>query len=344
MNKMKVLSKKYSKEGLWLDEKDLPQISSDEVLVKVKKTAICGTDLHIYNWDSWSQENVAAPRVLGHEFSGVVEAVGSHVKSVSPGDRVSAEGHLVCGNCRSCQAGQRHLCPNTLGLGVHTDGAFAEFVKIPESNIYKLPKSISDDEAAIFDPFGNAVYSTSLTSVAGEDVLITGAGPVGCMTALLCRHLGARHTVVTDVNDYRLNLIKGKERLYPVNIKKKNLENVFSMLNMKEGFDVCFEMSGNPSALQDIIKYTRHGAQVINLGLFPSAIEINLNEVILKSLTLRGVYGREIFESWYKMVSYIESGFDIKPLVTHHFPFEDYQEAFNLLNQGSGCKVILEWS
>lgn len=343
MAQMKVLSKKFSEKGLWLDEKVCPKIAANEVLVRVKKTAICGTDLHIYNWDEWSKKNIKTPTVLGHEFVGLVEDIGSGVKTVSKGDRVSAEGHLVCGVCRNCRAGKRHYCKQTTGLGIHTDGAFAQFVKVPEANIYKIPESITDEEAAIFDPFGNAVFSVSMASVAGEDVLITGAGPVGAMTALICRHLGARHVVLTDVNDYRLSLIKKDARIRTVNIMKESLGEVFSSLKMTEGFDVLFEMSGHEKAMNSLVDYSRNGAHIINLGIFADKLELDLNKVIFKSLTLHGVYGREMFDSWYKMVSYIESGLDVKSLVTHTYPYENYEEAFKLLNEGKACKVLLEW-
>ena len=344
MTKMKVLSKKFSEKGLWLDEVDCPKIAPHEVLIKVKKTAICGTDLHIYNWDDWSQKQVKTPTVLGHEFVGEVFKVGSLVQDLEPGERVSAEGHLVCGSCRNCLAGKRHFCAYTKGLGVHENGAFAEFVKVPRENIYRIPETIKDEEAAIFDPFGNAVFSVSKAVIAGEDVLITGAGPVGCMTALLCSHLGARRIVVTDVNPYRLSLLENIPRVTGVNAREVKWEELLSSLNMKEGFDVSFEMSGNRNALEDLIRLTRHGGEVIHLGIFPSKTELDLNSVIFKSLTLHGVYGREIFETWYKMVSYIETGLNLRHLITHSYPFKDFEEAFQLLNRGEACKVILDWS
>ena len=341
---MKVLSKNFSQKGLWLDERDIPTIGHTDVLIRVTKTAICGTDLHIYNWDKWSQQTIKTPAVLGHEFVGVVEKVGEGVESVVEGDRVSAEGHLVCNQCRNCKAGKRHHCKNTKGLGIHTDGAFAEFVKVPESNIYKISDSVSDEEAAIFDPFGNAVFSALRVSVAGEDVLITGAGPVGCLTALLCQHLGARHIVVTDVNDYRLNLLEGEPRIKTVNVKREKLDDMISSLGMKEGFDVLYEMSGEQSAFNDLIEYSRYGAHIINLGIFREEAKIDINKMIFKSLTFHGIYGREMYDSWYKMVSFIESGLNIKKLITHTFPYTEYEEGFKLLNNGTACKVILDWS
>lgn len=344
MSVMKVLCKKYSQKGLWLEEKKRPEIKAHEVLVKVKKTAICGTDLHIYNWDEWSQENIKVPIVLGHEFVGRVEAIGSDVTLASEGDRVSAEGHLVCGICRNCRAGKRHFCRQTTGIGIHTDGAFAEYVKVPESNLYKIPESISDEEAAVFDPFGNAVFSTSVVDVSGEDILITGAGPVGAMTALICQHLGARHIVISDINDYRLSLVKDEPRIHTVNISKESLKSTFSILGLKEGFDVLFEMSGNNKALNDLIDFSRHGAHIVNLGIFSEKTEVDFNKIIFKSLNLRGIYGREMFDSWYKMVSFIESGLNLKKLITHGYSFDQYEEAFDLLNNGRACKVILDWS
>ena len=344
MVRMKVLSKKYAEKGLWLDEKELPIIKPNEVLIKVKSTAICGTDLHIYNWDKWSQDNIKTPTVLGHEFVGTVAQIGSHVLSVDKGDRVSAEGHLVCGLCRNCRAGLKQFCHQTRGLGVHTDGAFAEYVKVPESNLYKIPETITDEEASIFDPFGNAVFSASMVDLSGEDVLITGAGPVGCMTALLCVHLGARHVVLTDVNDYRLSLVANQLRIKTVNVARESIKDTMRSLGMVEGFDVSFEMSGNQSALNDLIDCSRNGSHVINLGIFPKGIDLDMNKVIFKSLTLHGVYGRQMFDTWYKMVSYIESGLDLKGLITHSYPFGQYEEAFDLLNNGRACKVILNWS
>lgn len=340
---MRVLSKKFSRKGLWLDERELPQIGHGDVLVRVTKTAICGTDLHIYNWDKWSQKTIKTPAVLGHEFVGVVEKIGPGVESVKEGDRVSAEGHLVCGQCRNCKAGRRHHCRNTKGIGIHADGAFAEFVRVPESNIYKIPNSVSDEEASIFDPFGNAVFAASRISVAGEDVLITGAGPVGCLTALVCQHLGARHIVVTDINDYRLSLLEGEPRIKTLNVKKESLENMVSFLEMEEGFDVLYEMSGNQSALNDLLHYGRHGAHIVNLGIFPEEARLDINQMIFKSLTLHGIYGREMFDSWYKMVSFIESGLGIKKLITHTIPYTDFEKGFQLLNNGMACKVLLDW-
>ena len=344
MKKMKVLRKKFSEKGLWIDEIDCPKISANEVLLRVKKTAICGTDLHIYNWDEWSRKQVKIPTVLGHEFAGEVIKTGELVQDLRVGERVSAEGHLVCGRCRNCLAGKKHLCSFTKGLGIHVNGAFAEFVKVPRENIYRIPDTIKDEEAAIFDPFGNAVFSVSKADISGEDVLVTGAGPVGCLTALLCSYLGARHIVITDVNPYRLNLLKSIPRVTPINTNETSLDKILNLLKIKEGFDVSFEMSGNKHALDDIIKFTRHGGEVINLGVFSSKTEIDINSIIFKSLTLHGVYGREIFETWYKMVSYIETGLNIRSFITHSFNFYDFEEAFQLLNHGKACKVILEWS
>ena len=282
MEFMDVLCKKSSEKGLWLERKEKPQISEDEILVKVTSTAICGTDLHIYEWDKWSQETIKPPVTLGHEFVGVVAEKGSQVFSVEIGDRVSAEGHIVCGLCRNCRAGAKHACSKTIGLGIHKDGAFAEYVKIPKDNIYKIPSNISNSEAAIFDPFGNAVFASSIFNVSGEDVLITGAGPVGVMTALVCQHLGARKIVITDVNDFRLNLLSDEPRIFPLNIKNNSIEEITGSLNIDEGFNLLFEMSGNNTAFKSLIQASGYGANIISLGVFPEDIQLDFNKIIFK--------------------------------------------------------------
>ena len=282
MKTMDVLCKKRSEKGLWLERKEVPSINQDEILVKVKKTAICGTDVHIYEWDRWSQENILPPRTLGHEFVGVVVEKGSNVQGVELGDSVSAEGHIVCGVCRNCRAGKKYACNKTIGIGIHCDGAFAEYVKIPKDNFYRIPKDISHSEAAIFDPFGNAVFSASLFNVSGEDILITGAGPVGLMTALICQHQGARNVVITDVNDFRLSLVKDEPRVHPINISDTSIAEVQKKLGMKEGFDLSFEMSGKNSAFESLIDASSHGANIVSLGIFSENVSLDFNKVIFK--------------------------------------------------------------
>ncbi len=281
---------------------------------------------------------------LGHEFVGVVAEKGSQVFSVEIGDRVSAEGHIVCGLCRNCRAGAKHACSKTIGLGIHKDGAFAEYVKIPKDNIYKIPSNISNSEAAIFDPFGNAVFASSIFNVSGEDVLITGAGPVGVMTALVCQHLGARKIVITDVNDFRLNLLSDEPRIFPLNIKNNSIEEITGSLNIDEGFNLLFEMSGNNTAFKSLIQASGYGANIISLGVFPEDIQLDFNKIIFKNINIRGIYGRAIFDTWYKMTAYLQSGLSLKRVITHHLKYQDYEKGFDLLKKGEACKVILKWS
>lgn len=341
--KMKALVKAYKQEGLWIQEVDKPQVGPNDVLVKINKTAICGTDLHIYKWDLWAQNTIPVPMVIGHEFYGVIEEVGSSVTGLSCGDRVSGEGHITCGFCRNCRAGKRHLCKNTIGIGVNRTGCFAEYLCIPAVNVFKIPVEIDEEVASIFDPFGNATHTALSFDLVGEDVLITGAGPIGIMAAAICRHVGARHVVVTDINNYRLELAKNMGANYVMNPKEENLFDVMKKLNMKEGFDVGLEMSGNDEAFKSLLKVMNNGGKVCMLGIFSKMVSIDWSDVIFKGLIIKGIYGREMFETWYKMMSMIQSGLNIKPVITHRFFVDEYEKAFEIMDQGNAGKVILNW-
>lgn len=340
---MKVLRKSKREKGLWLEEGDKPTPGAHEILIRVKKTAICGTDLHIYNWDEWSQKTIPVPLVTGHEFFGVIEALGPEVKGFHKGDRVSGEGHITCGHCRNCRAGKQHLCRNTLGVGVTRPGCFADFIVLPATNVFKIPKEIPDEIAAIFDPFGNAVHTALSFDLVGEDVLVTGAGPIGIMAAAVARHVGARNVVITDVNEYRLELAKKLGKIRTVNPTKEKLNDVMKELGMVEGFDVGLEMSGNKYAFSDLLDVMNHGGKVALLGIFPEPVSIDWSKVIFKGLILKGIYGREMYETWYKMTALIQSGLDISPIITHSLPAKDYLAAFDIMNEGKAGKVILEW-
>jgi threonine 3-dehydrogenase len=340
---MKALVKKEARAGLWMQDVPVPDIGDLDLLVKIKKTAICGTDLHIYNWDAWSQATVKVPMVIGHEFMGVVEKVGSAVQGFKVGDRVSGEGHLTCGHCRQCRAGKRHLCRNTVGIGVNRQGAFAEYLSIPAGNAFKLQDGIPDDIASIFDPYGNAVHTTLSFDLVGEDVLITGAGPIGIMACAIAKHVGARYVVITDVNEYRLNLAKKLGATVVVNPLKQSLQEVMHGLGMKEGFDVGLEMSGQASAFTSMLDVMNHGGHISLLGIFPDEVAINWSKVIFKSLVLKGIYGREMFETWYKMASMLQSGLNIDPVITHRMGVRDFDEGFQLMKKGASGKVILDW-
>ncbi|MFI5390129.1 MAG: L-threonine 3-dehydrogenase [Bacteriovoracales bacterium] len=340
---MKVLRKSKKEKGLWLEESEIPTVGVHDILIKVKKTAICGTDLHIYNWDNWSQKTIPVPLVTGHEFFGVIEKLGSEVKEFKKGDRVSGEGHITCGHCRNCRAGKQHLCRNTVGVGVTRPGCFADFIVLPASNVFKIPKEIPDEIASIFDPFGNAVHTALSFDLVGEDVLVTGAGPIGIMAAAVARHVGARNVVITDVNDYRLNLAKKLGNIRTVNPTKEKLADVMKDLGMVEGFDVGLEMSGNKNAFNDLLEVMNHGGRVALLGIFPEPVSIDWSKVIFKGLILKGIYGREMYETWYKMTALIQSGLDISPIITHTFKAQDFLKAFEIMNEGKAGKVILEW-
>jgi threonine 3-dehydrogenase len=340
---MRALVKSKREPGLWMEDVAKPQVGPNDVLVKVQKTGICGTDIHIYNWDEWSQRTIKTPMHIGHEFMGVVAEVGSEVTGFKAGDRVSGEGHITCGNCRNCRAGKRHLCRNTVGLGVNRIGCFAEFVTLPAFNIFKLPDAVPDEIAAFFDPLGNAVHTALSFDLVGEDVLITGAGPIGVMAAAICRHVGARHVVLTDVNDYRLELGKKLGATRTVNVAKEDLSAVMQQLGMTEGFDVGLEMSGNGSAFKQMFKTMNHGGRVALLGIPTQELAIDWNQVIFKGLVLKGIYGREMFETWYKMTAMLQSGLDISAAVTHRFPAAQFKEAFEIMRTGQSGKVVLDW-
>lgn len=340
---MKSLAKTHRKPGIWMVDTDKPSIGHNDVLIKIKNTAICGTDIHIYNWDEWSQKTIPVPMTVGHEFVGVIEQIGQEVQGFKMGDRVSGEGHITCGYCRNCKAGRRHLCRNTVGVGVNRSGSFAEYLSIPAINAFKLPDDISDDMACIFDPFGNAVHTALSFDLAGEDVLITGAGPIGIMAAAICRHVGARHVVITDVNDYRLGLAKKMGATSAVNVLNEDLKQVMQKLGMTEGFDVGLEMSGVPSAFQAMLDTINNGGKIAMLGIPPNDMTIDWNHVIFKGIQIKGIYGREMFETWYKMVSLLQSGLDISPIITHQFSVDDFQQGFDVMCSGQSGKVILNW-
>jgi threonine 3-dehydrogenase len=344
MKKMKALVKKFNKAGLWLEEVPVPKMGINDVLIKIKKTSICGTDIHIYNWDEWAQKTVKTPMVIGHEYVGIVEDYGSNVHDLKRGDLVSGEGHLVCGHCRNCQAGRRHLCKDTKGVGVNRDGAFAEYLVIPASNIWVCHGGISEEVISCFDPFGNAVHTTLSFDLLGEDILITGAGPIGCISAAIARHAGARYIVITDMNPYRLDLAMQMGATRAVNIKKEKLPKVMKELNMKEGFDVGLEMSGSAQAFNEMISYMCHGGKIALLGILKSNTAVDWDTVVFNGLTIKGIYGRQIFETWYKMTAMIQTGLDISPIITHHFAYTEYLRAFELMRTGQSGKIILSWS
>jgi len=340
---MKALVKKFKKPGIWLDEVPVPEYGQNDVLIKIQRTAICGTDIHIYNWDDWAGKTIPVPMVVGHEYVGIVEAYGNNVQDVNIGELVSGEGHIVCGHCRNCRAGRRHLCPNTKGVGVNRPGAFAEFLSIPVSNIWHCDPNIEKDILSIFDPFGNAVHTALSFEILGEDVLITGAGPIGIMAAAICKHAGARYVVITDVNPYRLQLAQKVGVTRAVNVSKEKLSDVVDELGMMEGFDVGLEMSGNPKALNDMIDVMFHGGNIALLGILPSSAAIDWEKVVFNGLTIRGIYGRKMFETWYKMQIMVQSGLNVTKVITHRFDYKDYKEAFELMKSGNSGKVILSW-
>lgn len=342
---MKALYKKEAKPGIWMKtDAPLPDVGPNDVLIKIKKTAICGTDIHIYKWDEWSQKSVPVGLITGHEYAGVIEKVGSEVKGFKPGQRVSGEGHITCGHCRNCRGGRQHLCIEQKGVGVNRQGAFAEYLSLPASNVVKIPDDIGDDVAAIFDPFGNATHTALSFDLVGEDVLITGAGPIGIMAASICKHAGARNIVVTDVNDYRLGLAKKMGATRTVNVAKETLREVMGDLKMTEGFDVGLEMSGNPDAFRQMIETMRAAGKIALLGIPPGDMGIDWGKFIFKGLTIKGIYGREMFETWHKMIAMVQSGLDLKPVITHRFPVDDFQEAFDIMSSGQSGKIILDWA
>ena len=341
---MKALAKLKAAPGLEMTDVPMPEVGHNDLLIKIVKTAICGTDIHIWNWDEWSQKTIPVPMHVGHEYVGVVAGMGSEVQGFQIGQRVSGEGHITCGHCRNCRAGRRHLCRNTTGVGVNREGAFAEYLVIPAFNAFPIPDDISDDLASIFDPFGNAVHTALSFNLVGEDVLITGAGPIGIMAVAIAKHVGARHVVITDVNDYRLELAKKMGATRAVNVAKQDLKEVMRELGMTEGFDVGLEMSGNPQAFRQMLETMNHGGKVALLGIPPSNTAIDWNKVIFKGLEIKGIYGREMFETWYKMVALIQSGLDISPIITHHYQVDDFEAGFASMLSGQSGKVILDWS
>ena len=340
---MKSLVKAKAEKGIWLQETPKPEVGHNDLLIKIRKTAICGTDMHIYNWDEWSQNTIPVPMVVGHEYVGEVVGMGQEVKGFQVGDRVSGEGHITCGHCRNCRAGRVHLCRNTEGVGVNRPGAFAEYLVIPAFNAFKIPDNISDDLASIFDPFGNAVHTALSFDLVGEDVLITGAGPIGIMAAAVAKHVGARHVVVTDINPYRLELAKKMGATRAVDVSKEDLKDVMNELGMTEGFDVGLEMSGVPVAFRDMLNKMNHGGKIAMLGIPPQDVAIDWNQVIFKGLVIKGIYGREMFETWYKMASLLQSGLDLSPIITHTFSIDDFQKGFDTMGSGQSGKVILDW-
>lgn len=341
---MRALVKKYAEPGLWLEQVPDPEIGENDVLIKISKTAICGTDVHIYEWNDWAKKTIPVPMHVGHEFVGTVVETGSAVTGIKVGQRVSGEGHVVCGFCRNCRAGQRHLCINTKGIGVNRPGAFAEYLAMPASNVFPLGDHISDDIASILDPLGNAVHTALSFDLIGEDVLVTGAGPIGIMGALIAQHVAARNVVITDLNDYRLDLAKKLGVHTVANVRSQKLEDVMRSLNMTEGFDVGLEMSGSPAAFNSMLANVRMGGKVALLGLLPDNTQIPWGSVIFKGLLMKAIYGREIFETWYKMSAMLQSGLDVNGIITHHFDVKDYKEAFELMISGKSGKIILSWN
>ncbi|NLH38676.1 MAG: L-threonine 3-dehydrogenase [Elusimicrobia bacterium] len=340
---MKALIKKEAKKGIWMGDVPEPVCGDNDVKVKIKQTAICGTDIHIYDWNQWAQDTIHVPMVIGHEFVGNIVEMGKNVKGLKIGQRVSGEGHVTCGYCRSCRAGKRHLCINTKGIGVNIPGAFAEYLVMPHENIFPVPDELTDDEASVLDPLGNAVHTILSFDLVGEDVLITGAGPIGIMGAVVAQHIGARNVVITDINDYRINLAKQCGIKNVVDSRKESLDDVMRKLKMTEGFDVGYEMSGSPVAFNDMLKALRMGARIGLLGLLPDDTKIPWGSVIFKAFFIKCIYGREVFETWYKMAAMIQSGLDIKPVITHKFSVDDYQKAFEIMDSGKSGKVIIKW-
>ena len=340
---MKALVKKEATEGIWLEDVPEPEVGINDVLIKVKRTAICGTDMHIYNWDAWAQKTIPVPMVVGHEFVGEIVDVGANVNDFKAGMIVSGEGHVVCGRCRNCMAGRRHLCAHTSGIGVDRPGAFAEYVSLPMSNVWEHTPGIDLDVASLFDPFGNAVHTALQYDLLGEDVLITGAGPIGAMAAAVCKHAGARHVVITDVVDSRLERAAALGATRTVNVSRETVADVQAELGMREGFDIGLEMSGNPTAFNDLLASMCHGGKVAILGIPSEDTAIDWNTVIFNMLTLKGIYGREMYETWYKMSVMIESGLDISPVITHRLHYTEFQTGFDEMKGGEASKVILNW-
>lgn len=339
---MKALVKSKAEQGLWLEEIPVPRIGINDILIQVVKTAICGTDVHIYNWDAWAQKTIRVPMAIGHEFVGRIVEIGSNVHDFAVGDLVSAEGHVVCGRCRNCLAGRRHLCTAPKGIGVNRDGAFAEYISVPVTNVWYCDKTIPTDVLSCFDPLGNAAHTALSFNLVGEDVLITGAGPIGCMAAAIAKQVGARHVVVTDVNPYRLDLAKKMGATLALDVRNASLADAQKQLGMKEGFDVGMEMSGNPEALREMIANMAHGGKIALLGILPRT-EIEWDFVVFNGLTIKGIYGREMYETWYKVTMLIQGGLDLGPLITHRFHYTDFQKGFDAMRSGNSGKAVLSW-
>ena len=342
---MKALVKRHAKEGIWLEDMPEPEVGNNDALVKIKKTAICGTDIHIYNWDEWAQKTIPIPMITGHEYAGEIVELGSNVSDLKVGDIVSGEGHITCGRCRNCLAGTIHLCPNTIGVGVNRTGAFAEYLSVPAKNIFKPSREMSTDLLACFDPYGNAVHTALSFNMVGEDVLITGAGPIGIMSAMVASHAGARNIVITDINQYRLDLIKKiLPKIITVNVEKDSIsKELMESLGIFEGFDVGLEMSGSPKAFADMLNKMINGGRIAMLAIMPAGSGIDWDLVVFKGLTIKGVYGREIFETWYKGSMMVQSGLPLEKIITHRFNFTEFQEGFDVMRSGKSGKVILNW-
>ncbi len=340
---MKALAKLKAEPGIWMTDVPEPVCGHNDLRIRIRKTAICGTDTHIFNWDAWSRATIRVPMVIGHEYVGEVVEVGQEVGGFKVGDRVTGEGHITCGYCRNCRAGRRHLCRNTVGVGVNRQGCFAEYLVIPAFNAYRLPDAVSDDLASIFDPFGNAVHTALSFDLVAEDVLITGAGPIGIMAVAVARHCGARHVVITDVNEYRLALARRMGATLAINVNERSLESVMQELGMTEGFDVGLEMSGVPSAFRAMLETMNHGGRVAVLGIPPAEMSLDWSRIIFKGLTIKGIYGREMFETWYRMSGLIQSGLDLDPVITHRLPLSRFQEGFETMASGQSGKIILDW-
>ena len=340
---MKALVKKHKEKGLWLENVPKPETTENDVLIKIKQTAICGTDVHIYEWDEWAQKTIPVPMHVGHEFVGEIAEIGKAVRGLKIGQTVSGEGHLVCGHCRNCRAGMRHMCINTKGVGVNRPGCFAEYLAIPAENVFPIPEGVSDDEASILDPLGNAVHTALSFDLVGEDVLVKGAGPIGIMGAVVAQHVGARHVAITDMNDYRLGLAKKLGIEMVVDVRKTTLKDVMKELRMTEGFDIGLEMSGSSAAFNDMIASIKMGGRIALLGILPKTTLIAWDQLIFKGLMLKGIYGREMYETWYKMCAMLQSGLNIKPVITHRFPVEKFKDGFEIMSAGKSGKVLLDW-
>ncbi len=340
---MKALIKKLPEKGIYMEEMPNPICKDNEIKIKITHTSICGTDLHIYNWDSWAQRTLKLPIIIGHEFCGIIEEIGKNVTHYKPGQRVSGEGHITCGYCRNCRAGKKHICHSSEGIGVHRNGAFAEYLVMPESNIWPIKDEIESAIASFLDPFGNAVHTSTYFEIFGEDVLITGAGPIGLMSVAICKFIGARNIVITDINEYRLSLAEKLGATKTINTNNISIESCYEELNISHGFDVGLEMSGHPDALNNILTNIYHGGKIALLGLLPKNTQINWDNIIFKGLQIKGIYGREMYETWYKMDQLIQSGLNISNILTHKFPIENYKDAFEIVRSGKCGKVVMEW-